>query len=242
MPDSGSGVGVPVPLPAGVPSAPLAPCVGRYAEAWQFASFWCVSNFLSRVDNSGGAGNAALTDTTVNFVTLGVIANVGMVLYNLTTNLSGPVTAVTATTITATGVLWSNGDQYRITLINAMEIAQIEQYLDITGADVSSAVAAQDACDCTFQSWVAGYLAKINLIEAAMFYNCNCASPKLSEDMKNSFIEWANTQLELIRNGDIILCEGDSGRHYPAIGYAEIAHTVWEEAEILQNYILKNSP
>jgi hypothetical protein len=200
-----------------------------------------VGSLLSRVDNGGGVGVANLTDSQVNFINLGVRANVGMVLYNLTTGLSGEVTAVTANTLTATGVLWTDGQRYRIVTIDAQQIASIENFLDITAADVSSAVAAQAACDCTLQPWASDYLAKINIIETAMFYNCPCANPKITEEQQTAFIEWANTQLELIRTGEIALCEGDTGKSYPSFGYAEIAHTAWGEATIIDNYTRRTS-
>jgi hypothetical protein len=97
-------------------------------------------------------------------------------------------------------------------------------------------LAAQGACDCTWQSWVPNYLAKLNIIEAAAFFMCTCAQPKLSAEQKNNLLEWATEQIKTIRDGEIAVCEGDTGKDYPAVGWAEIAHTAWEDIEIADNY------
>jgi hypothetical protein len=210
-------------------------CNPPFASAWQFSLFFCPSSTLKSVDNGGGVGVAALTDTQVNFVNFGVQANVGMILYNLTTGLSGPVTAVTQTTLTATGVLWTNGQTYRITTLSSAEIATINMYLDITAADISAALAATDSCSCTWQSWVADWLGKLNIIEAASFYSCSCGGPSLTDERKAALLEWVTNQLTALRDGNIAVCEGDSGKGYPAIGYAELNLTDWSEAEIIQH-------
>ncbi|GAH39879.1 unnamed protein product, partial [marine sediment metagenome] len=91
------------------------PCTGRFAEPWAYASFWCLSPSAIRigVDDGAGAAVAFLTDSQADFADLGFEANVGMLLYNLTESTEGPITAVTATTLTATGVTWTDGDSYR---------------------------------------------------------------------------------------------------------------------------------
>lgn len=216
------------------------PCGSRFAEAWQFGTFWCPASLLKGVDDGGGAGVAFLTDPQVNFISFGVQANVGMVLYNLTTGLSGPVTGVTQTTITATGVTWSDGNFYRITTLKGVEIASIEMYLDITAADISAALGAVDACSCTWQSWVTSWLQKLNVIEAAAFYSCPCGKPNLSDDTRQALLEWATAQLADLRDGKIAVCEGDTGKAYPAIGIAEIGQTLWSDAEIIEHYEQRN--
>jgi len=211
-------------------------CLSSYALAWQFGIFNCPASTLKGLDNGGGVGVASLTDTQVNFLNTGIEANKGMILYNLTTGLSGPVTAVTATTVTATGVVWTNGQAYRITALTAAEISSIEMYLEVTAADINAALAATGACACTWQSWVWGWLAKLNIIEAAAFYSCPCGNTRLTDDQKANLLTWATAQLEELRNGNIVVCEGDTGKTYPAIGWAELNLTAWSEIEIIDNY------
>ena len=186
-------------------------------------------------DRSGGGPNAALVDTQADFVKGSIRANVGMVLYNLTTGLSGPVTAVTQTTLTATGVLWTDGQLYRIMPITGLELAAIETALDISVSDIHAALAASGACSCTFASWVTDYLAKLNIIEAMSFYNCSCGGTGLSDDMKMKYMDWSAAQQELIRTGNIELCSGETGADFPSIDWAEQAVTAFAAAEIYVN-------
>jgi hypothetical protein len=207
-------------------------CTGRYATAWEFSALSCPGNILKGQDRSGGGPNASLLDTQANFAQ--VKANQGYVLYNLTTGLSGVVTAVTATTLTATGVTWTNGALYRIALLSGVEIGAIESMLDIAASDMHVALAAGNACSCTFASWANAYLAKLNIIDAQVFYNCNCGNTKLSEEEKARLQAWVQNQLDMISNGKIELCSGETGSDFPSIGWAEQAIDDFSAARILE--------
>jgi hypothetical protein len=235
-PSSGSGTGTPLAPPVAPAGTGIGQCTGKYAYAWQFSLYFCAGNTLKRVDNGGGVGVAVLTDTQANFQNAGIQANKGMILYNLTTGVSGPVIAVTATTLTASSVTWSNGDIYRVTALTGAEIASIDMYLEVTAADISAAMAATGACSCTLQSWAWDWLTKLNIIEAAAFYSCPCGNTRLTDDQKTNLLTWATAQLEELRNGNIAICSGDTGKTYPAIGWAEINHTAWSELEIIEHY------
>ena len=211
-------------------------CTGSYASAWEFASFFCTTSLLLGTDNSGGAGNAFLTDSTItSFIDRGVEANVGMVLYNLTQGTNGPVTAVTATTLTATGVTWDDGDSYRIAMIDAVEIATIDHYLSIAASDLHVAMAQQGMCDCTLASWASGYLKKLNIIDAASYYQCPCGQPTMSDELKGRYLDWCSVQLEAIRKGELDLCQGANGADFPSLGWAQQGWTNRSTAEIIYN-------
>ena len=212
-------------------------CTGRYAESWQFASFFCTGVILSNVDDSGGAANAFLTDSTVDFLAAAnrVEAGVGMILYNTTAGTNGPVTAVTNHTITATGVTWDDGDGYRIVLIDAIERSTIELYLDIAASDIHAALAASGACDCTLASWANGFLQKLNIIDAASYYQCRCGQPSMTDELRGRYLDWCSTQLEAIRSGALELCDGATGSDFPAVGWAQQGWTAWSTAEIIYN-------
>jgi hypothetical protein len=212
-------------------------CLGRYAEAWAFAAFWCTGVIISNADNSGGAGNAFLTDTTVgNFTVLGVEANVGMILYNTTQGTNGPVTAVTPTTITATGVTWDDGDAYRIVLIDILERSAIEHYLNVAASDLHAAMAQSGMCDCVLAAWAPDFLAKLNIIDAAAYYQCKCGQPSMTDTMRSRYLDWCSTQLEAIRTGNQELCHGATGADFPSLGWAQQGWTDWATAEIVYNY------
>ena len=210
-------------------------CDSRYAQAWQFTTFFCPATILKGQDRSGGIANPSLLDTQADFVAGAIHANKGYALYNLTTGLSGPVTAVTQTTLTATGVTWTDGDLYRIAALSGVEIAALESALDIAASDLHAALAAANACSCTFSTWAEAYLAKLNIIDAAVFYNCTCGNTRLSDDLKTQYMTWVQTQLDLIRTGNIELCSGETGADFPAIDWAEQAVTAFAAAEIYVN-------
>jgi hypothetical protein len=210
-------------------------CTGRFASAWEFSAFNCPSSLLKGQDRLGGAPHADLTDTQANFVQGSIKANMGMVLYNLTTGLSGPVTAVITTTLTATGVTWTIGDLYRVAALTGVEIASIESILDIAASDLHAALARANACSCTFAVWATQYLAKLNIIDAASFYNCTCGGTGLSDEMKRAYMDWVTNQLELIGTGKLELCAGATGSDFPSIDWAESSATAFAAAEILIN-------
>ena len=210
-------------------------CSGRYSTADSFAAFWCIGNLINGLDDSGGAGNAFLTDSVMDFISSGVKANQGMVLYNTTQATQGPVTAVTNTMLTATGVTWDNGDAYQITMITAAERSTIEHYLNIAASDIHAAMAASGACDCTLASWATGLLEKLNIIDAAAYYTCSCGAPSMSDERKASLLDWMSQQLLMIRRGEIELCHGATGSDFPAIGWAEQSLTDFATAQIIVN-------
>lgn len=208
-------------------------CTGRFAEAWEFSAYWCHDSILTGVDNSGLLAQANLTDTTVNFVSFGIQAGVGQVLYNLTASTSGVITAVTNTTITAAGVTWNTGDSYRVCTLTRVEMGTIEHYLNISVAPIHAAMQAQNACSCTLASWAANYLAQLNIIAAAMYYTCPCMKPNLSDEMKQTYLAQLSAELVSIRKGEIELCAGETGADFPAIDWAEQSVTDFAAADII---------
>jgi len=51
--------------------------------------------------------------------------------------------------------------------------------------------------------------------------------------------EWLELQYDLIREGKVVLCSGETGSQYPAFADAEIAHTDWSAAEIILHRIAR---
>jgi hypothetical protein len=225
------------PSPAPTPAA--GNCSGRYATAQEYAMFWCATGMLVGT-HDGVDGAAILNDVHIDFAASGVEANVGMVVQNITDGSEGVITAVSGSTVTATlsggtDNHWDTGDVYRIVLLDASEAAVIELYLDIAASNLHAALAASGACDCTFASWAAGFLKKLNIVEAAAFHHCKCADPNLTDDMRSAYLEWATNQIELIRNGKLELCSGATGAEFPAVDFAEQGLTEFNAARIIAN-------
>lgn len=214
-------------------------CSGRYAEAWEYAAFWCKAQLLIGAHEGAGPGDAALEDTTVNFINAGAQANSGQILYNTTQSTNGPITAVTETTMTATGVTWDNGDAYQSAFLTTAERARIEHYLNITAGDIYAALGSVGACDCSFSSWGANFLAELNIILARLFYDCPCA-PDLSDAEKRLYSELVESRLSLILSGEIDVCSGETGSNYPVFGSAERSWTEFSAAEIIVKDIERN--
>jgi len=215
-------------------------CTGlAYAEGWEYAAFWSVSAILLGVDNSGGAGNLFLTDTQADFQRRGLEADVGMVLYNLTQSTNGPITAVTETTVTATGVTWDDGDTYRAVAVTGSQIATIENYLRVVAANIDIARASVGACDCTLSAPGAALLSKLNIIETGCYHQAVCGMPAqhLSVEEKRLYLEQVNQQLGFIYSGQIELCDGETGSTFPVVGWASQAHTEFGAARIIANRI-----
>lgn len=73
-------------------------CSGRYAQAAEFASFWCTGGVL-RGQHTGAVDVAVLTNALESFITKGV--KVGDFVRNDADGSTGQILAVTSTTISA---------------------------------------------------------------------------------------------------------------------------------------------
>jgi len=216
-------------------------CTSAYADAIDFAIMWCLSSLIHGYDDSGGAANVALQDLNGDFVNQGAVPDVDMILYNVTQSTHGLITAVSATAMTATGVTWDDADEYRMVPLTGDEIAMIDHFLDITANDIHAALHAQGMCDCTPAPWALNFLAKLNIIEAALFYNCPCQKPNITDAMRQALLAWATNELSNIRMGRIELCAGETGAEFPYTSYAEQGTTEAARANIIVNDILRNS-
>lgn len=219
-------------------------CDGAFASAEDFVSFFCSESRLARV-HTGAANAASLTDSMAQFRTKGVQAGVGMIVYNLTDGSEGVITGATETELTAAlagGVEndWDVGDQYLVVTVDAFDRASIEHYLAITASDVHAAMAAQGACDCALSAWGSELAKKLNIIDAASFYQCSCMV-KLTVEERTAYRAWMSDQLALIRTGKIDLCAGGGGgSEAPAFGSVKEAITDFAAAQIISDRIAKS--
>jgi hypothetical protein len=55
------------------------------------------------------------------------------------------------------------------------------------------------------------------------------------------WLEWITSQLEMIRQGKLDLCAGETGEDWPAMGWAEQSHTDFVSARIIVNDMMRNS-
>jgi len=216
-------------------------CLSSWAYPWQYAAFWCAGSILYGIDNSGGAGNAFLTDTYVNFKNTGVRGSVGMIVYNLTQSTEGYITDVTETTVTAAGVTWDDGDSYRLVTIDRRQQSTIKLYLEQMASRINASLQSVGACNCTLTDDALDFLANINIRLAGIYQECPCGGPSLSIDEKQLYLEDIAGELELIRTGKIELCQGHTGADYPAADYVQHSWTEWNAARLILNRLRSTS-
>jgi len=101
-------------------------------------------------------------------------------------------------------------------------------------------MAAQGMCDCTLAPWAEMFLAKLNIIDAAIYHKCPCARTKLSDDMRQAFLNWITNELTNIRTGRIELCAGETGAEFPYVSWAQMGTTEFAQVNIIVNDILRN--
>jgi len=207
-------------------------CLERWAEAFDYAVFFACQALEVGYDNSGGGPNAFITNTLAQW-TLSPRIQVGAAVYNGTTGVYGVITGVAPTVLQTSGTTWTNGDEYQIANMSGAERVTIETFLRIAASDVNAALRATGACDCSLASDALVYLAKLNIVDAAIWHNCPCGRPDLSDDQRRSFLDWIQSELTNLRTGAIDLCTGSTGLDWPAIGTAQMSWTSWRAAEII---------
>lgn len=117
-------------------------------------------------------------------------------------------------------------------------LATIENALDIAASDVHAALASVGACDCSYPAWADVYLAKLNIIDAALLHQCPCGR-KLTDIELGMWHKWLEDNFMMIRTGKIDVCQGETGSDYPAYGVIQRGLTEFSRAEIAFNEILR---
>ena len=109
----------------------------------------------------------------------------------------------------------------------------IERYIVKGAAVINTSLMATAQCDCTFTSYAAAFLEELNIVAAALLIFCPDCSRKLTNDQKEFYNGWLGEQLALLRTGEIDLCAGATGIHYPAVGWAEQSVTEFSAARLI---------
>lgn len=215
-------------------------CSGRYAEALDFALLWCQGSPIVGTDTTANPPHAQITDATKDFTKARELM-AGSPVYNATTGTYGKVLTVAATVLTTTN-LFSNGDVYWALNMSAAAVATTEAFLDMAAGDVHAARMAADACDCTLRSGAAAYLKKLNVLDAAVWHNCPCDKPNISDSMRAAYLMEVRQMIDDVMTGKVELCQGETGSLFPAVAWAEHSVTEYNYALIVLNNVMRNMP
>jgi len=123
-------------------------------------------------------------------------------------------------------------------ITDATAVEEIETALDLAEADVKMALLASDACECGYPPFVMNYLKKLTVVDAAVIFKVSCG-PSLTDDLRTTYLDWLDSQFELIRTGQMDAC-GDSGKAHPAIGIAAHAYNSFNAQQILLNKLMED--
>lgn len=113
--------------------------------------------------------------------------------------------------------------------------------LDLTAGNIHAVLAQTAACDCTLASWATNYLAKLNVLEAALLRQCGCGMSPLTDEDKGLYKAILDTEYERILTGQIDVCQDATGINYPAADFIQQALTPWSAGQIVINRIKKTS-
>ena len=140
---------------------------------------------------------------------------------------------------------FATADEYAafwcLDLDSSEEEAIVNMVLEIAASDIHAAMAATGQCDCALASWADVFLRKLNIIDAAIYHKCPCASTKISDAMRQAFLAWITNELTNIRMGKLELCAGETGADFPYTSWAELGTTEFAQVNIIVNDILRNS-
>jgi len=81
------------------------------------------------------------------------------------------------------------------------------------------------------------FLNYLNLIGAVLLMEFPNVRSHISNETLDRFQAWKDANVAKISTGDTIMCEGETGKDYPAIEFAEVGWTPETEIQIIVNEI-----
>lgn len=125
--------------------------------------------------------------------------------------------------------------------VSSEDEPQINFALRLAANRINMARQAQGACDCTLSAASTEYLKWLNCLLALVFHNCKCTNIRTTPEEKALYMEAVRLDLDLIRTGNLELCEGETGADFPYTGWADQGTTEFARVRIIANDILRNS-
>jgi hypothetical protein len=214
----------------------------RYASAADFVGFWCTATVLTGAHTA--LAGTTLTDANATFVSN--VVRKGHYIRNITQDIKASITNVVSETQLETlpAITWATNDIYEIIEASYANVVMLEGVLDKAVSPIQVSLLTAGMCDCTLEPASLSYLATLNIVSAAILpacLNCGLMRPDwpASADRKN-WMDWLNQELSQIRKGEIELCQGETGKDFPALAWAEVNYNKFSEAEIWYNVVRRS--
>jgi len=134
---------------------------------------------------------------------------------------------------------WCRGEGYGGSSEPTLD--DINRYIQKSAARINLSLSVTGQCSCTFSAWASEFLQELNLIGAALLIHCPDCGNRFTKEEREFYSAWMGEQLELIRTGQLDLCDGATGVDYPALGWAEQSWTDFNAAHIVVNDVLRDS-
>lgn len=129
---------------------------------------------------------------------------------------------------------WWGYYNHKIDLDNEDDVQAMSNQLRMAASMINQSIRAGGMADCTFNSDAADFLKTLNCLLCATVYR-SPVGPKLTDNERRMWMEEINLQLGLIREQQIDLCDGYTGKNYPAFGVAQQSLTVFNARDLIQN-------
>lgn len=101
---------------------------------------------------------------------------------------------------------------------------QLWPVLRLGGSRITVALAASDQLSCSRAGWAEEFLRELNCIIAGVMFNSPAV--RLSNDQRQLYSQYTQSVLDQIRDAQLMLCDGETARNYPA--YAEARYGLTE--------------
>lgn len=101
---------------------------------------------------------------------------------------------------------WDFGDE--------QNYEQLWPLLRLGGSRIMAALSSSDQVDCPKGNWAMDYLRELNIIIAGVMMNSPAV--RMSNEQRALYSVYVNEALVQIRDGDVQLCEGATGKMHPA--------------------------
>lgn len=123
--------------------------------------------------------------------------------------------------------------------LSSDEAAEIDDVLQLTAGRIHAVLAQTGQCDCSLSSWGLEYLKFLNIREALINGRCRCGLANLSQEERVAIQEQLNLEYADILSGKVDLCDGATGRDYPAADIIQQALTPFNAGRIVWNDIMR---